>query len=579
MTKKKEIRAGLSEVLAASGDIVYDWDLVEDTIAWYGTVEKVLGPQGGGGLDTGDGFNRCVNPRDLPRRLKVLSDHFSGHEPFDCEYRLRTGDGGFCWVHDRGTAQFSESGYPTRMIGTLRTVEKRKQNEARLEYLANYHELTGLYNKPRLREGLEHALAYSTRYNSPSAYLVVGLDKLTLINDTFGYATADAVIIEAGQRLERTLRSSDIIGHVGGDRFGVILSRSSESVATAMADKILCALRMTPVDTPSGPLHVTVSIGIVTFPGISDSVHDIMTKAETALQEAKRQGRNCFVSYYMSDAQRNERRKNMRIAEKIRTALKQDRLVFAYQPIVEANSHKVEYYECLVRMIGEDGTIVPAAEFVPVVEQLGLIKLIDRHALEMTVSELARDPEVKLALNVSGLTVADQSWLRAFGALVRDKPSIATRLVIEITETAAMRDIEESARFVAAVRDLGCRVALDDFGAGYTSFRHLKSLTVDIVKIDGSFVHNVHENLDNQLFIRTLVGLAEGFGLETVAECVETAKDAELLAGKGVRYLQGYYFGRPSLERPWVAHEEGRAAAGAGSASGQGRRSVGVGAQ
>ncbi len=557
MTNRKE-QSRLGEILAASGDIAYDWDLIADTIAWHGPVQEVLGPQGSAALVTGDDFNRSINPRDLPRRLKALSDHFSSGEHYDCEYRVRAGPGRFLWVHDRGAAQFSAAGEPTRMIGTLRAVEKRKQNEARLEYLAHYDELTGLYNKARLREALDHALARRVRSKGPTAYLVVGIDKLTLINETFGYETADAVIVEVGQRLERTLRASDVIGHIGSDRFGVILGDSSESVAAAMADKTLCAVRVSPVATPSGPLHVTVSVGIVTFPGGSESAYDIMTKAETALQEAKRQGRNCFVSYYTSDPQRNERRRNMRIAEKVRIALKQDRLVLAYQAVVGAKSRRVAYYECLMRMVGDDGAIVPAAEFVPVAEQLGLIKLIDRHALEMAVDELSRHPAVELAVNVSGLTVADRAWLQAFGALLRGTPDVAARLIIEITETAAMQDIEESARFVAAVRGMGCRVALDDFGAGHTSFRHVKSLALDIVKIDGSFVHNVHQDPDNQLFVRTLVGLAEGFGLETVAECVESAAEADVLANNGVKYLQGHYFGRPSVERPWRARGKAR---------------------
>jgi EAL domain-containing protein (putative c-di-GMP-specific phosphodiesterase class I) len=185
-----------------------------------------------------------------------------------------------------------------------------------------------------------------------------------------------------------------------------------------------------------------------------------------------------------------------------------------------------------------------------VVEQMGMIRLIDRYALEMAVTELTRYPGVTLAINVSGLTVVDESWMRAFRALLKDKPDLASRLMIEITETAVMEDIEDSARFVAAVRDLGCKVALDDFGSGYTSFRHLKSLTVDVVKIDGSFVINLGENPDNLLFIRTLLNLADGFGITTVAECVQSEQDANLLKAEGVDYLQGFYYGRPQLGRP-----------------------------
>ena len=189
----------------------------------------------------------------------------------------------------------------------------------------------------------------------------------------------------------------------------------------------------------------------------------------------------------------------------------------------------------------------------PVVEELGLIRLVARKVLELVNEELARHPDARLAMNVSGLTAMDRSWLRNVVGLLRGKPEIASRLVVEITETAGLEDIDECTRFVATLRDLGCQVALDDFGAGYTSFRHLKSLAVDMVKIDGSFIRDIAKNQDNLLFVRTLLELARNFKLETVAECVETQDQAKLLTAEGVNLLQGYAFGAPELERPWAS--------------------------
>ena len=542
----------LRAALAASGDVTYDWNLVDDVIAWDGPCAELFGHDELTAVSTGDSFHRAVNPQDLPERLKTLSDHLSGHGDFACEYRVRCGQGRFRWVQDRGAAHFSDSGRAVRLIGVLRGIDEQRQVKARLEYLATYDELTGLFNKSQLRDKLADRLAASARSGYRSAYLVIGIDKLTLINDTFGYETGDAVVVQVGHRLERILRAHDMIGRVGGDRFGIVLGQSSEEYATAFADKVLCKVRMTPVKTPSGPLHATVSVGVVNLPEPSDSAYDLMTKAETALHEAKKQGRNCFISYYLTDQQRQQRRKNVQIAEKVRAALKSGRLAFAYQPVVHAASGAHAYYECLIRMVGEDGRIVPAADFVPVVEQMGMVQLVDRCALEMAVTELETYPDVKLAINISGLTVQDGSWLRAFRALLGKEPGLAARLMIEITETAAMQDIEDSASFVAAVRELGCRVALDDFGAGYTSFRHFKNLVVDVVKIDGSFVHGVTDNAENQLFVHTLLTFAKGFGLETVCECVETAAEAELLLQQGAKYLQGYHCGRPLVERLWL---------------------------
>jgi EAL domain-containing protein (putative c-di-GMP-specific phosphodiesterase class I) len=229
--------------------------------------------------------------------------------------------------------------------------------------------------------------------------------------------------------------------------------------------------------------------------------------------------------------------------------------MLAYQPIVDALTPAVDHYECLLRLRRRDGQVVTAGAFVPLVEQSGLMRQVDRRALELAIEELSAHPRVRLAVNISGHTASDRGWLRMLSALVRGMPEVAERLTVEITETVALQDIDDTARFVRKLRDLGCRVALDDFGAGYTSFRNLKALDVDCVKIDGSFVKGLSENVDNQLFVRTLLGLAEGLGLKTVAECVETAADAALLARRGVRYLQGWYFGKPTLERPWLAEE------------------------
>lgn len=541
----------LHRAIEAAGDIVYEWDLASDGITWVGRFTEVFGdatmlPR------SGEAFNARLNPEDLPVRLEALGDHLSHGLGYDCEFRVRGENGSFCWVHDRGAAEMGPHGTPLRMIGSLRLITARKQNEARLERLASFDELTGHFNKMRLRDALEHALAYSGRYGAGGAYLVVGLDKLAMINNAYGYVAGDSALIAVGQRLDRCLRSSDVIGRIGTDRFGVVLARCSEEQMARAAERILEAVREEPVEVGGTRIHVTISVGGIMFPAFSGTAYDVMAKAETALKQAKREGRDCFVAYRPSHQQELLHRRSQNIGEQVQQAMRDGRLLFAYQPVVTATDHRTAFYEALLRMRDESGELVPAGAFVPVVEQLGLMRLVDRHVLDLAVQELDAHSDVSLAINISGLTATDQSWLRAMLAQLKGKPEVARRLIVEITETAALYDIEESARFVSALRDVGCRVAVDDFGAGFTSFRHLRSLTVDIVKIDGSFVRNLADNLDNQLFVRNLLGLADAFGLETVAECVESQEDASFLVGEGVKYLQGYYFGRPSVDRPWA---------------------------
>ncbi len=242
----------------------------------------------------------------------------------------------------------------------------------------------------------------------------------------------------------------------------------------------------------------------------------------------------------------------MTIADDTMSALNENRLILSYQPIVGAKSRLPEHYECLLRMTRTDGSLAVAGEFIPAAESLGLVRLVDWRALEMTLAQLRAHPTVKLSLNVSGTTANDQSWLNAFVDCIRENHELASRLTVELTETAALQAFEDNARFVSRLRELGCRVAIDDFGAGYTSFRNLHMLRFDMVKIDGSYVKNLSHSPDNQVFVRTLVDLAKNFHLETVAEWVDSEEDACLLAEYGVDYFQGFHFGRPDTAPAWA---------------------------
>jgi EAL domain-containing protein (putative c-di-GMP-specific phosphodiesterase class I) len=266
---------------------------------------------------------------------------------------------------------------------------------------------------------------------------------------------------------------------------------------------------------------------------------------------AKRTGLN--LAYPLFATQPGRRRRGWAIEETLRAALGQDRLLFAFQPVVCATSGEIDYFECLLRMRDSDGGLIACGEFIAAAEEIGLIGLIDRYVLSQAFAELATHPAVRLGFNVSGRTACDRPWLRSLMTLLRRQPDWARRLVVEITETAALDDLQESARFVDTLRHAGCRVALDDFGAGHTSLRHLQALAVDIIKIDGSFVRTLPARRENRIILRHLLGLTRGFGLTTVAEWVETAEQAGLLRDEGVGYLQGYHFGRPTIERPWLA--------------------------
>lgn len=543
--------AWVAVALAATGDVVYELDLNKGTITWHGEVEKLFGTGlGHFALNDSRKFYQLIHSNDLSLRINAIESHMTSRAPYDCEYRIRRTDGAFVWVHDRGTADLDSAGQPSVLRGVIRSIHQRKQNEAQLTHRASFDELTGHFNRQRLRDRLQDSLKQAQRYGHFGAFLVVGLDKLSLINEAYGHDAADTVIIRLGQLLEAQTRISDSIGRIGGDLYGVVLPRCAPDKMGIVAEKILRACRDAAVETNAGRLQVSVSIGGVTFPGMSQSAFDIMTKAESALHQAKARGRDCFIEYQQSDEQMEAHRGHMEIGHMVVEAIKDGRAMFAYQPVVDSQSGKPAFYEALLRLRGTDGQLIPAGKFIPAVEHVGLARLVDRHVLEMAVEDLTAHPELSIAMNISGLTVAEHSWLRALIGKLQDKPDVARRLIVEITETEALRDIDESARFVQAVRDLGCKVALDDFGAGYTSFKHLKALEVDIVKIDGGYVRDIHNNRDNRVFVHSLIELARTFGLQIIAECIEEQPEADHFREEGVQYMQGYFFGRPEVGVP-----------------------------
>lgn len=563
----REELARLRAALSAAGDVAYDWDLTGGSIEWSGDVLKAFALPQGELPNSGSEFESIVAQEDLAARANFLTRLQSGDTQFECEYRLRLPNDREAWVHDRASAQFNDAGEAVRLVGILRFMDPDLSRAGRRDHIANFDPLTGHFNRARLREALDHSLNFSKRYDVNGAYLLVGVDKLTMVNQALGHEAADAVLLAVGDRLDRCLRASDVIGRVGGDRFGAVLTNVPENDVDAATDKILEAIRNTPIDTPEGPVYVTVSIGAVPFPGAVNTALDVMMRADAALQKAKQNGRDCSSTYTFSPEQKEHHKSCIVIAEQVQRALREKRLRFAYQPIVDSVTREAKFHECLLRIVQPDGEVVVAGKFMPVVEDLGMIRSVDRTVLEQAVNELSLYPDARMAINVSGLTTTDRSWMRSAVAMLRGRPDIAERMVVEITETAGLEDLEACCRFVSTLRDLGCEIALDDFGAGYTSFRHLKQLAVNKVKIDGSFVRKIGENPENLVFIRTLIDLARTFGLETVAECVETDEEADLLLNEGVHYMQGYAFGKPDLVVPWQSTEAVNENAGFGIAA------------
>ena len=531
--------------LAAAGDIAYAWDFESDRVTFAGEAERLFGKDGVPAQ--GETFLARVNAEDLAGRTAALS-HAGIDGRIDAEYRFRRSDGGYCWLHERGLLEFAPDGTRRRLSGVLRVVTDRNAVSDRQRDRAVYDALTGHYNRARVRDAIDHALSQARRYAQQGAFMVVGVDRLDRIASTYGDGVRDQVIVRIGRRLEDAVRATDLIGRIGERGFGVVLGRCDEAGLSAAAQNVIARVAATPVMTKAGPVAASVSVGGVMFPDVAKTPSGAISAAEDAFFDATRAGDGQFAMYRLSERQAILRGDQSMLGAALLDALREDRIAFAYQPVVHGGSGDTAYHETLLRVVGADDGPYEAAIFIPVAEQLGHARHVDRKVLDLAVADLERRPESRLAINVSGHTVTDRSWLRLIDGLLKERPGLARRLIVEITETAEIHDFEDAFHFVTALQDLGCRVALDDFGVGYATFRHLKSLPVDIVKIDGSYIRGISEDRASQAFLETLLGYTDEVGIETVAECVETASDRDYLLERGVTYLQGWIYGRPALD-------------------------------
>ena len=550
----------LEAILTTIRETAYRWDFASDRIEWAANAEAVLGVADMGTIGKGRVFALLVDPEHAGARYDGITGGPHAAPETELRYCLRyrflpEGRRGRAavWVEDTGICSIDVQSRPSMAQGTLKIIDNRRDHEERLLYLGNHDELTGQLNRTRLTEELTRFLGSAGRTPAKGAFLLAGVNDLTLINETYGYDIGDEVITIVGRRIGRALRGKDCIGRFSSNKFGIVLQDCSGEGAEAIARRLMAMVRDSVVDTSVGAVATSISVGAVLLPQHAGNVQAAIGRALQALDLARNSRSDRLTLYRPCERRDSERRRAVAIADEIVRALNDRRMILALQPIVTSRSHEPELYECLLRMRRLDGSIASAAEFIPVAEQFGLAKLVDHRALELAVELLSATPDIKLSLNVSAATATDPQWLQGLEAFSGKAAGLAERLTVEITETAAISDLQKTAKFVAALKALGCRVALDDFGAGYTSFRNLRLLGVDMVKIDGSFIQNLGTQAEDELFVRMLIDLAKSFGITTVGEWVGDEKTAKILESAGVSYMQGYFFGAPELTKSAAA--------------------------
>jgi diguanylate cyclase (GGDEF)-like protein len=545
-----------AQIMASVGEVPYAWSIESDALVWGANATAVLKFADPASLATGRSYAKLLVADSSTSRFEAVMNSQGRDDgqgvPYQVQYALRTGDGDKCiWIEDNGRWFAGATARPARAHGVIRVINERHAAEERLNYLSRFDQLTGEMNRHHLTEVLESTLAQAVAQRTTCGFMLVAIDKLARLNEAYGFSVADEAINAVAKRLRAKMRGGDQLGRFSGNKFAIILNNCTPDDMERAAERLVAGARDDVVRTAAGPVAVTVTVGGVTAPRHAATVAEIQARAQEALDRAKAKRPGSYHIYRPNLEREALRRENVRAADEIVAALNERRILLAFEPVVDAATRQPAFHECLMRIRRADGTLAPTGDVIPIAERLGLLRLLDHRVLELLVNEMAAVPGLHASVNVSPTSTTDPDWWSALDAMLRAHGDVAERLIVEITESAAIHDIDDTRGFVARVKDLGCQIAIDDFGSGYTSFRNLRKLGVDILKIDGAFVQNLMRTDDDRAVVQALVGLAKRLGLKTVAEWVQDEAAAQLLTSWGCDYLQGALVGLAAVERTW----------------------------
>jgi diguanylate cyclase (GGDEF)-like protein len=431
----------------------------------------------------------------------------------------------------------------------MAALERAERTEAELRYLADHDSLTGLLDRRRFRAELDQYVSFSARYGGRGAVMIIDIDSLKGINDTYGHHAGDNLIRQVAGVMRERVRATDIVARLSGDEFAILMPQSDVEGALHLGEDLRSQIAETIQPTPDAD-PATISVGITMFGGEGGiGAESVLVAADQAMYQAKEGGRNQIALFRDPDEPQREPERRQTTAARIRDALTDDRLSLHTQPIRSLASGGIERYELLLRMTSEEGELLPAASFIEAAERSGMIQELDRwvvgRALELLVERERQGAPLSLHVNISGASLTDISVLEFIERRLDEGGADPSRCTFEITETANVYDYERATGFADRLTEFGCQVAIDDYGAGFGPFHYLKRIPFDLIKIDGSFVRDMPRSDADQLTVQAIVQIARGLGKTTIAEYVQDDQTAEMLREYGVDMAQGYHLGRP----------------------------------
>ncbi len=535
-------------LLSSIGEVVYSWEIQGDVLTWGPNAGEVLGAISEAAMTRGLAFAGLVEPGSGRSRYDAIFSSTGHDEGEGVVYRTRYAAalaGRTMWVEDAGRWFAGLDGRPACARGVLRIERAVKPDELAI----CTSEVT---DRHALVERVEQALSEHLPAERMVVVLIAAIDELTRLNDDFGHEATDEIIGVVQERLRSVMRRRDHLLRYSGNRFAILLTGCPKNQVEAAARRFIKAVAHSAIETGRGIALARLRVGAAIAPDLSNHAGTLVAAAENALGSARSGAVDSAVIARRRDS-REAPSDGPGLDLQAVAALNERRVQLALQPIVRAKGREVAFHEALLRVGqgngGKDsgGLFFAPAELIPLLERRGLVRLFDHRVLELAVELLAADPTLSLSINVSPRSLSDPEWLDAFLACTNGARGVAQRLIVEVTETATIEDPARVAKLLGRIKDQGARIAIDDFGAGHTSLRHLRAFPIDVLKLDGAFTQNLRRSTDDRFYVRTLIDLARHLMVETVAEWVDDDLQANMLADWGVTYLQGHLVGKAEL--------------------------------
>jgi diguanylate cyclase (GGDEF)-like protein/PAS domain S-box-containing protein len=544
----RESEERFSGAVRGANDGIWDWDLAQNKIYFSSRWKKMLGYSENEIGDSPDEWLGRIHPDDTQQVRSDLNAHLEGYTPhFVSEHRIMNGHGAYRWVLVRGLAVRSPGKHAHRLAGSLTDITARKTTEERLLHDAMHDVLTGLPNRAYFLDQLKRSIQRLKRHSDYwNAVLFIDLDRFKLVNESFGHAAGDQLLIETARRLENSLRPQDTVARFGGDEFAILLDDIKvEEDAIRVADRVQAAMSQ-PFYPVNQEVFTSASIGIVVNVGNYERAEDLLRDADTALYEAKANGRGRHQTF-----DSNMRMRNLALLQletDLRRALERQEFEVYYQPIISLPSNTITSLEALIRWHHPERGLILPNDFIPRAEENGLIVPINDWVIRTACCQLKKwlvvNPNLRMSVNLSGRQLQNPNLAAQFRQILVETGIEGRNLQLEVTESAAMQDFDLTIKILTEVSEMGILISLDDFLMRYSSLDYLK-LPVNTIKIDKSFIWDLPEDGEDAAITRTIISMGHLLNKIVVAEGVETPRQLDFLHQHQCDEVQGFLYSEP----------------------------------